>query len=227
MPAEEVLKQGSVQISQQFFLKQLNLNLLKHVRPPVKKDLGKNLRKSKPFATSVEVLNSLFSTANGLPEVDASLGIERDEHGLLKPTTSRAMDDIYKVKLSKPEHLKSSLRLEKRDTKRGLYAAKLCCKKAMGKTGKVVAMAAGPFSVTARIPKGKAALTAMGSMTFKTNVVTLDENATVHFGVKEYEPWVRCTPTPQLAVPQSLEYRHAQSRPGVRCLNGERAPARR
>lgn len=95
------------------------------------------------------------------------------------------------MKLQDPEHVRSFYRLQERVPACGLGAAKLVMKKAMGETGKMVAMVAAPLLVRVRIPFGKAAQLNLPSISVKHNVVTMDENADVTFGVKEYPPWVR------------------------------------
>ena len=60
----------------------------------------------------------------------------------------------------------------------------------LGALAKKVAMAAGPLIVRAKDPRGKARLERLPTLTYKTNVIMLDENAEVTFGSKEYPPWV-------------------------------------
>lgn len=66
----------------------------------------------------------------------------------------------------------------------------LIMSKAMGKTGKKVAMAAPPVILRCHIPQGGSELKLLPWMTFKHNIVEMDENADVTFGVKDYPPWV-------------------------------------
>ena len=53
-----------------------NTMLIKHTRPPVKKDLGKNVRRLKPFPTARKVVDSLLSVSRGMPEYDTAAGIQ-------------------------------------------------------------------------------------------------------------------------------------------------------
>ena len=104
------------QIPQVFFRHQTDVQLIKHTRPPTKKDLGTKLRTIKPYPTTLTTLNELFAVASGLPEEDASMGIDRDETGALKPFVSKKKEtgepkkpspsfDLYKVKLQDPTHV--------------------------------------------------------------------------------------------------------------------------
>lgn len=72
-------------------------------------------------------------------------------------------------------------------------ASMLIKRKALGKTGRKVAMAAAPVSVLlwCHVPTGLSRLKVLPWMAFKFNVIEMDENAEVTFGVKDYPPWVR------------------------------------
>eukprot|EP00966_Prymnesium_polylepis_P329274 7385007-Prymnesium_polylepis.1 len=76
----------------------------------------------------------------------------------------------------------------------------------MGATAKVIAMAAGPATATARIPKGKSRKVSLPTLKWKFNVVTMDENAEVHLGPQVYPPWVRASN-------------------GITCMHAPRAPS--
>ena len=136
---------------------------------------------------------------HGLPAEDKQAGLERlastgglkVSTGRLKPTKEAASGDTFKIKLQDPAQHRSLFRLQERDPKRGMWATRAVFKKALGKTAKMVAMAAGPTLVRAKFPKGKSARTQLPSMSLKLNVITCDENGDVTFGVKEYPPWMR------------------------------------
>lgn len=102
----------------------------------------------------------------------------------------------YKVKLQDPTAIKAFYRLQDRAPGRGVSASMLIMSKAMGKTGKKVAMAAPPVILKCHIPQGASALKLLPWMIFKHNVVEMDENADVTFGVKDYPPWVRLLSRP-------------------------------
>lgn len=69
-------------------------------------------------------------------------------------------------------------------------ASMLIKRKAMGPTGKKVAMAAAPVLVWCHVLKGLSQQKVLPWMCFKFNVIEMDENADVTFGVKDYPPWV-------------------------------------
>ena len=150
------------------------------------------MRKLKPIITTREVLEDQLSMARGLPASDEKAGLLRMESGALKPTKETSTGAVYKIKLQAPAHLRAFYRLQDRDPKRGMDAGRLIFKKALGKTAKMLAMAAPPAVIRGKLPKGRSALSQFGSMSLKHNIVTMDENADVtYFGVKEYPPWVR------------------------------------
>ena len=140
------------------------------------------MRKIKPFSTTRSVWEEQFSLAHGLPAEDKQAGLERLEStGGLKPAKEAASGDSFKIKLQDTAHHRAFFRLQERDPKRGMWAARAVFKKAMGKTAKMVAMAAGPTLIRARFPKDKSAQTQLPSMSLKMNVIACDENGDVTF----------------------------------------------
>ena len=159
------------------------------VRPPTKSILGTKLRKIKPVMTVPEVLQEAFSTERGFPEDDSKSKIVRSADGNLIPESSTPTVDKFNLRITKLEEMTSFFRLGQRCPARGLETARLrlsAAKAARGVTGKMVAMAAPPLVVRASVPKGKAALSSLATITIKTNVVTMDENANVTMGATEY-----------------------------------------
>ena len=173
------------------FSHQLNKQLVKHVRPPTKKSLGKHVRRLKPIVTTREVVDDQLSVARGLPPLSEVSILKDKTTKELVPTIESASGLRMKVKLQQPKHVRAFWRLQDRAPKKGWGAAKLIFKKAMGRTAKMVAMAAGPAVVSARLPTGKSAQLVFPTLSVKHNVVTMDENADVTFGVTMYPPWMR------------------------------------
>ena len=60
--------------------------------------------------------------------------------------------------------------------------------------GRRVAMAAAPVVVTCSIPKGKAVMERLPSLSYKMNVIMMDENGEVTFGSKDYPTSVSALP---------------------------------
>lgn len=118
----------------------------------------------------------------------------RSDRGGVLPVRTTPTADVYKIKLQDPSHINALFRMEDRAPPRGLRATQLVFRKAMGATAKMASMAAAPFLLKARIPRGKARFTTLPMLSFRTNVVTMDENANVTFGVQEYPPWVSLLP---------------------------------
>lgn len=116
--------------------------------------------------------------------------LERTEEGMVKPCRMTPSAHVFKIKLQDPEHIKKFYRLHERAPKRGLDGCMLIKRKAMGKTGKMVAMVGAPLLLRCHVPQGKSRLLSLPWMSFKHNVIEMDENANVTFGVKEYPPWV-------------------------------------
>lgn len=117
--------------------------------------------------------------------------LERTVQGKVKPSRVTASAEIYKIKLQDPDVIKKFIyRLQERVPKRGVDASMLIKKKAMGKMGKMVAMVGAPLLLRCRVPLGDSRLISLPWITFKHNVIEMDENADVTFGVKEYPAWV-------------------------------------
>lgn len=96
------------------------------------------------------------------------------------------------MKLQQPEVVNAFCKLQDRAPGRGMDASMLIKCKALGDTAKKVAMAAAPLLLWCHVPMGMSKLKLLPWMAFKFNVVEMDENGEVTFGVKEYPPWVRC-----------------------------------
>lgn len=96
----------------------------------------------------------------------------------------------YKVKLQEPEVVNAFCKLQERAPGRGMDASMLIKRKAFGDKGKKVAMAAAPVLLWCHVPRGLSQLKLLPWMAFKFNVVEMDENGEVTFGVKDYPPWV-------------------------------------
>ena len=184
------------------FTSSLSMQLARTIRPPSKKHLGKELRASERVVTTLEIWNNQLSEARGLPASIASKDpnlpdLSRTEEGTLKPITTTAAWESHRITLQDPRHVAAFCQFQKRVPARGMGAALLVLpSKAMRKHGAratKVAMAAGPFTLRAKFPRGKMRQQKLPYLSYKTNVVMMDENADVTFGVKEYPPWVRCS----------------------------------
>jgi hypothetical protein len=171
------------------------------IRPPTKAHLGEKLRQSDLLTTTVGMFNDQFSEARGLPTSIPSKDpkkkpdLERKEDGTLKPVSTTKSAGRYRVKLQKQPDIKSVCRMQERKPGVGMDASLLVLppKKLLklGHLGKKVAMAAPPLVARAWIPRGSARLERLPTWSYKMNVVMMDENADVTFGVKEYEAPVR------------------------------------
>ena len=173
--------------SQDVFRYTLSKTIVKHVRLPTKKDLGTKVTKSKPIASTLEVLQEMLSEANGLPHLDKGAGIQRTESGYIKPTKTTSAGDVYTIKLQVPSHIEAALRLHERAPKRGWGAAKLnlgAGKERKGQLAKSISMAAAPVRLRTRIPQGKAATRNLPSVILSLNRVHLNLDGEVTFGVK-------------------------------------------
>lgn len=170
--------------------------LVKHVRPPTKKDQGKKLRRLKPIPTTRTLVQENLSVQRGLPENDSESGIKRlTPGGAVAPKKTSVSRDVITVKLQDPEHVSSLMRLHERIPTRGQGAAKLILAKSeerRGLKGSRVAMATS-VHMTASIPKHKAAQRRLAYVTYRWNIVFMDENSNVTFGVMEekYPPWYK------------------------------------
>ena len=164
-------------------------------RPPSRRHQGTALRASEKIFYPAEMLPELLSTENGLPETSPAAGISRDEDGVLLPTKSKPLSDTYKIKLQDPAHIGGLASFETRFPMRGLGACKLLLSAAAEKRGKKaykMMMLSAPTLVTATAPKGEAALSKVPTLSLKSNLSMMDENADVTFGVKtgSYPAWV-------------------------------------
>lgn len=121
---------------------------------------------------------------------DAGL-LQRRADGELQPYKTTSSSEKYKVKLQEPEVVSAFCKLHDRAPGRGMDASMLIKRKDLGKMGKKVAMAAAPLLIWCNIPKGSSRMKVLPWITFKFNVIEMDENGEVTFGVKDYPPWVR------------------------------------
>ena len=188
------------QLPVQLFRHQLDMQLVKHIRPPTKKDCGKNVRKLKPIVTTRAVIEDTISEAHGLPALSEASLLKDKKTGATIPKEIKQSGERIKIKLQDPKHVRAFYRGQDRSKKKCWGAAKLIFKKAMGRAAKMVALAAAPITISAKIPAGKSALTVFPTISVKHNVCTMDENGDVTFGVKEYPPWV-CRATRPLQTP--------------------------
>lgn len=130
-------------------------------------------------------------------QIDGDAGmLERSEDGLVKPVIVKKSTHKFKVKLQDPAVVNAFYRLQDRAPGRGMDSSMLIMSKAMGKTGKKLAMAAPPILLRCHIPLGDSRAKVFPWLTFKHNVVEMDENGDVTFGVKEYPPWVSVPAVP-------------------------------
>ena len=169
--------------------------MTKGVRPLVMKEQGTKVRTLKPVLTTRQVVNELLSTTRGLPPEDESSGLVRlTPGGVVKPTKETATMETIKIKLQEHSHVSAVFKLHDVDPMRGFEAARLLLpagKEKTGVRGKQVAMAAGPWRAKITIPKGKMALKRFPEIRMSHNVIMLDENGTVTFGVTTYPPWMK------------------------------------
>lgn len=181
-----------VQVPLAVFEKVVNDSFSRTIRPPSKRYLGKVLRAVAAFPIVRELWEHL-TTPSCLPEhipaSESSVGMHRSEDGKILPIRSTGAWDRFKIKIQDPEHVAQFCKMETRNKMRGWRAAMLINKK--GRPAKKVAMAAAPMIVTCSIPKGKAVFERLPSLSYKMNVITMDENAEVTFGNKTYPSSVR------------------------------------
>ena len=193
-----------VQFSVKVFEGYLNKQLKKTIRPPGKKHLGVNLRRADPIPTTLSIIQEQLSTERGLPEeipakdATKSADLERDPDGKVKPIKISSTRHKYRVKLQEPAHISSFLKMEERFPGCGMGAAVLIRPPAkmrkVGVLSRRVVMAAGPLTIYADDPIGAALDERLPTVRYTMNVIMMDENAEVTFGVKEYPPWVRRDP---------------------------------
>jgi hypothetical protein len=184
------------------FRKPLDTALAKMVRPPTNRDLGKKLKSSKFISISPEVWQEQLSIFKGLPPEDANAGLLREQsNGVVKPTKVSATHEKFEVKLQDPKHIEAFMRLEDRVPKRGYRSAKLILsprKEKDGLKGRMVSMV-GLLKMKCMVPKGITKKKQMAKLRVQMNIVQMDENADVTFGVTTYPPWVRRPPAARIA----------------------------
>lgn len=182
-----------VQVPLQVFQKALDTALGRTIRPASKKYMGSGLRRGPALTIVKEVWEKLTAMESGfVPKMMEARGkspaLERTEHGVMRPTRTTSSFDHYKVRLQEPTEIASFCQMEKRCPGRGYGGAMLIKKK--GFPGRRVTMAAGPLIVNYKMPMGKLAFERLPSLTYKMNVVMMDENADVTFGNKDYPSMV-------------------------------------
>lgn len=171
------------------FEKALDKQLSRTIRPASKKYLGKKLRVGGTITIVQEMWERLTSIENQFipPHIEAtekSPGLERTPEGKVIATKITASAEKFKIKLRDPAHVAAFCRMEVRSPSRGYQGAMLIKRKHAA--AKRVAMAAGPLILECRIPRGHAATESLPSMTYKMNVIMMDENSDVTFGNKDY-----------------------------------------
>ena len=173
------------------FKVQLDEALGRLATAPTRRHGGTRLRSSIALQSPIELLHT---ESKVLPESDQEAGIHRAEDGSLKPTKTSGLANSFKLKLQDPTHLKSFVDFGRRLPSRGVGATKLLLSAAAERRGRKAtkaAMLAGPMLVNAREPRGIAKTRRLPTLNVRTNVVFIDENADVTFGVTAYPAWVR------------------------------------
>ena len=151
------------------------------------------LRSSIVLQSPIELLHT---ESKVLPESDQEAGIHRAEDGSLKPTKTSGLANSFKLKLQDPTHLKSFVDFGRRLPSRGVGATKLLLSAAAERRGRKAtkaAMLAGPMLLNAREPRGIAKTRRLPTLNVRTNVVFIDENADVTFGVTARSSLKRAT----------------------------------
>ena len=77
-------------IPQDVFRHVLERQLVKHIRPPTRRDLGTKLTSIKPFSTSLEVVQEQLEIAKALPEDDEESGLGFEKY-ILKKVMKKVM----------------------------------------------------------------------------------------------------------------------------------------
>lgn len=178
-----------VQVPLAVFQKSMDGQLSRTIRPASKKYLGKKLRVGPKITIVKELWEKLTAIESGfLPEMieatEKSPGLQRLPDGKVMATKTTATQDFYKIKLQNPSHIAAFCSMEMRCPQRGYRSAMLIKSKSL--PGRRVAMAAGPLIVSCRVPRGAASLERLPTLTYKMNVMLMDENADVTFGNKDY-----------------------------------------
>ena len=162
-------------------------------RPPTRRHAGSRLRASQTIPFPPQLLGAELSPSYGFPSWSEETGLKHNADGSLVPVRTTSSAKTYKIKLQDPKHVGAFARFHLRNPSRGLGACKLLLSKAAEKRGrkanKAVLMA-GPLIIRATEPIGTAALSRLGSLSVRSNVIMLDENADVTFGVTAYPAWV-------------------------------------
>ena len=180
-------------VSNNIFRAQVMNSLQKFVKPPGKKHLGKRRREVKLQPISPAVWRELTSTLR-LPEKDTKARIERREDGELKPTRSGPTQDVYSLKLQEAKHIRDFLQLHKVKPMRAFAATKIHLstkREKAGEKSRVASMAAAPLTLRCTMPKGKGKRMRLPMFSAKSNVITMDNQAEITFGVTEYPPWLK------------------------------------
>ncbi|KAL3932350.1 MAG: hypothetical protein SGPRY_000741, partial [Prymnesium sp.] len=137
----------------------------------IQKVLGEDIARScgvshRPGAVG-EKISPSTSKPEHLPATATTRRLLRCPEGKVLPMKTTAALYRYKGKMQDPEHVANFCRMEERAPSRGWKGAMLVKKKGL-------------------IDKGKACLEKLPTMSYKMNVVMMDENADVTFGNKDY-----------------------------------------
>jgi hypothetical protein len=183
-----------VKIPASVFRNALSQSLVDLARPPTSKHAGKRLRSTAPIPFPAQLLSDELAVHRGFPESSSEVGIERNEAGEVQPTKVTAAAEVTALKLQAPALVKALARFGNRLPSRGMGSTVLQLSKAAekrGKKAKKACLLAGPVLLRQSEPRGIAKSKKIGSITMKANVVMVDENGDVTFGVKDYPAWVR------------------------------------
>lgn len=204
------MEEEDVKIPMSIFKTEFSELMARLATAPTRRHQGKRLRSSPTVPCPIRLLNA---ETIGLPESDPEAGISRAEDGSLKPTKTTAQAHSFKLKLQDPSHLAAFVGFGRRIPGRGMNATKLLLSAAAEKRGRKAtkaAMLAGPLLVHAREPRGIHKQRRLPTIQVRTNVVFVDENADVTFGVTAYPAWVsssRCDASRAIARQHALPRR--------------------
>ena len=179
------------------FRHQLDLQLVKTVRPPTRRHLGRRVRQVDAFPTTMPLWKELTSQARGLPFEDKDSGISRSGYGAqanwaVEPRKETASRRLYKIKLQNQVEINKLMSLHHILPGRAISATRIMTKKdGSGGRYQLAAMAAGPVTLKLNEPLGVAAFKRIPALSMTMNIVTMDEQNNVTFGVVDYPPWMK------------------------------------
>jgi len=107
--------QETVEFPAEAFRHRLMTQLVKHVRPPTRRDMGTKVLKLKQIVMPASLIDELLSTARGLPPEDEQPGLvmRLTPRGVVKPTKATPTGKTTKIKLQDPKHIKAFFSLDK------------------------------------------------------------------------------------------------------------------